>query len=103
MERVKKPASRGISELNFWRYAKDLFHGHFELIYPVFEKEDFPGFGVGVHDGQPFQASLADPTGESSGQQGGVEDIEVLCHDESFQASGSEGCRLERHYGFWQG
>lgn len=46
------------------------------------------GLGVGIHARQSFQASPANPAREPSGQQGGsdeegdggVEDVEVLCH-----------------------
>jgi hypothetical protein len=33
-------------------------HVHFALAPLALEKEDFPGFGVGIDDGQPLQASL---------------------------------------------
>ena len=68
---------------------------------------EYATFAIGWHGFRisSWLLGLADPSGESSGQQGGsadecdggVEDIEVLCHDESFQASGSDGCQFERH------
>jgi hypothetical protein len=68
---------------------------HFELIDPVFEKEDFLGFGIRVYGSQSFQASPTDPSRESGGQQGGsdeereggVENVEALCHGASSNAS----------------
>jgi len=35
---------------------------HFELIDPVFEKEDLLGFGIDIHGSQSLQASPADPS-----------------------------------------
>ncbi len=55
---------------------------------------------------QSFQASLADPSGESSGRQGGfdekrdcrVEEIEVPCHDTSFKTSETDENQSKRYY-----
>jgi len=78
-------------------------HLHFELVHLVFEKEEFPGFGVGTHGDQSFQAAFSDPSRESGREQrgfyeerdGGVEDVEVLCHGTFFKAPGNHGSRFE--------
>ena len=78
---------------------------HFELIDPVVEKEDFLGLGILGHGSQSFQASPADSSREPSRQQGGsdeernggIEDVKVLGHDASFDASAGDPSQIEGH------
>jgi hypothetical protein len=68
---------------------------HFEVVDPVFEEEDLPGFEIDVPGGQAFEVSLAYTSRESGGQQhgsdeqgnSGIEDIEVFCHARSSKTS----------------
>ena len=87
MRSLSRTSYRGFCALLVELFLKDR-DLHFELVDPVFEKEDLLGFGVGIPAGQAFQASLAHPSRESSRQQGGsdeqgdggIEDVEILCH-----------------------
>ena len=50
----------------------------------VFEKENFPGFGTGVHSCQSSQASLRYPPGKWSGEEGRFDE----------EGDGSRGARF---------
>ena len=76
MPKDEKPFANGVSGVlpslgELFLKDRDL---HFELVNLVFQKEDFLGFGVGVHGGESFQTSSSDPSQESSRQQGGFDE-----------------------------
>ena len=47
---------------------------HFELVDPVFEEDDFLGFGVSIPGCQSFEVSLAHASRESGREQGGSDE-----------------------------
>jgi hypothetical protein len=84
------------------RQDRDL---HFELVDPVFEKEDLRSFGISILGGQAFQAALAHPSREARREQGGphqegnggIEDLEIVCHGALSEVLGRDRSPIEGH------
>ena len=78
---------------------------HFELVDSVFEEENLLGFGISILGGQAIEATLPHTPRESRREQGGphqegnggIEDLEIVCHGVLSEVLGRDRSPIEGH------